>query len=1335
MSGNPMSAVFIEKVKYAARNALESYYPNGYDSNIGDSNYRDQMYYFEMLNDVFGGSDKVIASYVAGEDKGAEYLTRYYSSVNSAYMRNSWNSDEAVYINFTNNPSDGHYHPDSNQVLLYAYGSPLLVDSGRYSYSSTNSIYNTLRTAQSHNTIEIDGLDMAAHSSAASANALTYANTNGTFDFATSTQNGYSNVAHTRNVFFAKSGFGIVTDYVTGSASYTMRQNWHFMPSSNAAANGNVVSTAFYNAPDITVAAASADSATVESGYHSADYGLVAESEYASFEKTGSTVKFDTVLYPDRANVDTEVSVTDLAEDDTTKAAIKITIDDEEDAYYYVRNTSDSDGTFGSYSTDAKMAYVSGSEYMIADGKSITGKIESASTIISMGVTIDENGNVAINGEKLIADSDSSTAIAIYAPDVNLVTLNGENVTFTQSGDYIYAVASAVAESVTGATAKVYPDKDGFYAYSSGNEGTSNTTIIQAAMSSWNNRNAYMAYDLSDFEDKEITNVTLNMKMYENSSAGTLHFYYLDYGTWTRSNLSFVLDSSKMPSHGTNSSYGFTGYSYRWSGSASGVAVNNWVQFTTNFPAYLAANNNYKFTWAMLSETGSAKFYALAAAEANRPYLEVTYNYTSSNEPDPTVTIEKYANGKLASTTEVTATLGEVYLYEADDVVTVDGITYYIDPEMSNISTVVQKEGNVLEIYYYSGEDVTVVFEDILDNELADAVTVNVNPNLTTYTYTAPETIEKDGAIYTLDTSLSTLTCTLKKSTELHAVYKKTAVLSENLIYNGDMSETTTSDGYTYVTGWQGGYVNGEHQALSNRPDIYLHSSKGAGSTTDSHFIYTAATDTENAYVTTPARSTMTSSDWGAYPWKSDVSENYMAFVLTSWMRDANDVNSYLKAEEGKTYYMSFDMKATSIASVNNVVGFTAVTENGDTYATKIPGTNGDINTLTWVLDNSIGRSKYLTTADEWVTVSTTATANSDGYFMFQLGWAHEYGQVSVGNFKIYEVEDFEYATVTLDGKEVITEGTIALGNETEDGYTLPDDVIGYTVTSGEETKFVPAGELNVNDGDVITTTDINVSMVTGAQVRYGGGLDEDGKVSTGNGLRFIAQVDRSSIGDEVTGYGMKITAEDSSSSIEIPATKWQDGDSQTIFSVALTNLATSNYNRAFTAVPYVTVEYADGSTATIYSTEGITRSIYQVAVGLLKTSNNGIENSDDEYGVESQSGLYDVLNAYVNMVGIRLDMDATGNFTARTEGSGSYTGEVFFEVESKKIGDGVYKVTITPVAENFANKVTITSYWDEFIRINNNHSVVVECIFDSVINEDGSITFTFTVPKTETTE
>ena len=99
-------------------------------------------------------------------------------------------------------------------------------------------------------------------------------------------------------------------------------------------------------------------------------------------------------------------------------------------------------------------------------------------------------------------------------------------------------------------------------------------------------------------------------------------------------------------------------------------------------------------------------------------------------------------------------------------------------------------------------------------------------------------------------------------------------------------------------------------------------------------------------------------------------------------------------------------------------------------------------------------------------------------------------------------------------------------------------------------------------------------------------------------------------------------------------------------------------------------------------------------------------------------------------MVGIRLEMTRE-NVSARTEGAGAYSGDVFFDVASVKKSEGVYEITVTPLA-TFANKVTIMGYWNEFIRINNNHTIVAECISDSVINADGSVTFTFKVPANE---
>ncbi|MBQ8540146.1 MAG: BNR repeat-containing protein [Clostridia bacterium] len=317
-----------------------------------------------------------------------------------------------------------------------------------------------------------------------------------------------------------------------------------------------------------------------------------------------------------------------------------------------------------------------------------------------------------------------------------------------------------------------------------------------------------------------------------------------------------------------------------------------------------------------------------------------------------------------------------------------------------------------VEVPDYEGEEaITKNYVDNKGNTIAPSEEIVLNKGSEVYNFVPAEMIKTDDSIYSLDS-------TEQNGNVYTAIYKKSHSIGENLIYNGDMSETTKEGNYTFVTGWQGGYVNSVHNPLSDRP--YLSESGAWMATANAHFIYTPEADGEMAYVTTSAASSMNSN--ADYPWKSDVSEPYMGLVLTSWMKDASDVNSYLKAEKGKTYVMSFEMKATQINTaewVNNVVGFDAVSENGDVYANKLPGTNGDISTLTSVLDNHIGRAKYLDTANEWVTIEAVATALDDGYFVFQLGWAHEWGQVSVRNFNVREAGTPMSISYTTEGDKL----------------------------------------------------------------------------------------------------------------------------------------------------------------------------------------------------------------------------------------------------------------------------------------------------------------------------
>ncbi len=443
-AGKPMSGSFIEKLKGAARYAANAFYPDGFDSNVGDSNYRDKMPNFKALADFL--KDPMLAAYVSGSDEYKKNLSILYPESNSAYMRTGWNPQKNIYVSFANHPGEGHAHPDANQVLMYAYGQPLLVDSGRYSYSTTNKIYDELRTAKAHNTISAQDSKLGLHTGA---DGFSVWRDNGLFVFAGSVQNGCTAV-HTRNVLFFKRTDmpTLVTDYISGEGECTYSQNWHFMPSSNARLIGNTAVTFFYRKANIAVANCDSDArAELLDGYFSADYGVVAKSKYVSFEKNGAQVKFSTVLKPLSSGEVLDVTARDSARGEN-ESAVYFT-DGTNAVSFYVRNADMAGGEFGEYKTDARAAFVKDGKtqllYGLADGSEIISKdrvyIKAAKTVVSLGVEID-GAAVKIFGEKLVRDSNRATAIKLYAPNSECVLFNGVRTEFVRDGEYIYAVGT-----------------------------------------------------------------------------------------------------------------------------------------------------------------------------------------------------------------------------------------------------------------------------------------------------------------------------------------------------------------------------------------------------------------------------------------------------------------------------------------------------------------------------------------------------------------------------------------------------------------------------------------------------------------------------------------------------------------------------------------------------------------------------------------------------------------------------------------------------------------------------------------------------------------------------
>lgn len=194
-------------------------------------------------------------------------------------------------------------------------------------------------------------------------------------------------------------------------------------------------------------------------------------------------------------------------------------------------------------------------------------------------------------------------------------------------------------------------------------------------------------------------------------------------------------------------------------------------------------------------------------------------------------------------------------------------------------------------------------------------------------------------------------------------------------------------------------------------------------------------------------------------------------------------------------------------------------------------------------------------------------------------------------------------ASATIDGETVtVTDGKITLG----------DAQYGYYCNG----KMYKAGsEVEVAEDMAFTSVkELNITMAQGAGIRYIGDT----------GLRFQATI--TSDNDEVIASdaiteGTLITTSDiysdgkngeltltySKTKLNIVNSGWFNNQAG-VYCGSICKIAESNYKREFVARAYVTINYADGTSATTYSSNmAPSRSIQKVAQLLIEDNYGGI--------------------------------------------------------------------------------------------------------------------------------
>ncbi|WP_175477016.1 alginate lyase family protein [Ruania alba] len=195
-------------------------------------------------------------------------------------MRTGW-GQEAVWGLFDGGPFGlAHQHEDKLNLLVHAYGQPMLVEAGNYAYDASP-MRTYVRSTRAHNTIRVDGqdqnraqhfdrdaVDLQVTSRAQWASSARVDAVEATYDEGYGT-NGSPTVRHTRRVFLIKAGFEtlgpmfLVVDRLLpeDDALHTYEILWHLR--GRVQAEGLVVAGTSRGTARLAVASSAVDGMTV----------------------------------------------------------------------------------------------------------------------------------------------------------------------------------------------------------------------------------------------------------------------------------------------------------------------------------------------------------------------------------------------------------------------------------------------------------------------------------------------------------------------------------------------------------------------------------------------------------------------------------------------------------------------------------------------------------------------------------------------------------------------------------------------------------------------------------------------------------------------------------------------------------------------------------------------------------------------------------------------------------------------------------------------------------------------------------------------------------------
>ncbi len=203
----------------------------------------------------------------------------------------------------------GHGHYDQLSVELYAGGSSLVVDPGRYTYADSE-WRHWFKGSAAHNTVTVDGLDQTPYRRGSprrpTSQARIVRRVNGAqFDAieaeATSPQH---EVVHTRRVVFPKRGYWVVHDHLAGVAAHRYEARWHLpVEAQDLVTIERLPHQTIVRTPSALFVTPAGPAVEIEPGWVSPSYGVKQPAPVVVIRATAINADIITVVSPGHSPV------------------------------------------------------------------------------------------------------------------------------------------------------------------------------------------------------------------------------------------------------------------------------------------------------------------------------------------------------------------------------------------------------------------------------------------------------------------------------------------------------------------------------------------------------------------------------------------------------------------------------------------------------------------------------------------------------------------------------------------------------------------------------------------------------------------------------------------------------------------------------------------------------------------------------------------------------------------------------------------------------------------------------------------------------------------------